>query len=73
MAMARGAYFFWNFQGGDSCTLIFLQASVDFQKIYGGHLEGSLHGELYVFSSRDKFQLRHLDRVESCPGMKSSM
>ena len=47
----------------------FLQASVDFQKTYGGHLEGCLHGELYVFSSREKFQLCHLDRVESCPGM----
>ena len=32
-------------------------------------MAGCLHGELYAFSSRDKFQLDHLDRVESCPGM----
>ena len=46
------------------------KASAEFQKTYGGdEMAGCSHGELYVFSSRDKFQLGHLDRIESCPGM----
>ena len=35
MAMVRGAYFIWNFQGG--IHVHFLKASADFQKTYGGH------------------------------------
>ena len=70
MAMARGAFFFGIiFKVG--IHVHFLKASADFQKTYGGH-PGTKWRVVYMgyaFSSRDKFQLSHLDRVESCPGM----
>ena len=39
MAMARGAYFIWNFQGGDSCTFSqgFRRFSENLRLGYGGH------------------------------------
>ena len=71
MAMARGAYFVWNFQGGDSCTFSqgFRRFSENLRLPSRDEMAGCLHGELYAFSSRDKFQLGHLDRVDSWPGM----
>ena len=49
----------------------FLKTSADFQKTYGGP---GRNGGLFTWgivsiSYRDKFQLGHLDRVESCCGM----
>ena len=69
IAMARGA-FFWggggNFQGGDSCTFSqgFRRFSENLRWPSRDEMAGCLHGELYASSSRDKFQLGHLDRVE---------
>ena len=37
-----------------------------------GRNGGCLHGELFAFSSRDKFPLGHSDQVESFPGVISS-
>ena len=59
--------FFLNFQGGDSCTFSqgFRRFSENLRWPSRDEMAGCLHGELHAFSSRDKFQLGHLDRVET--------
>ena len=70
--------FFWNFQGGDSCTFSqgFRRFSENLRWPYRDEMAGCLHGELYAFSSRARHvnTCTHTDtnRVELIPGWVSS-
>ena len=66
--------FFCNFQSGDSCTFSqgFRRFSENLRWPSRDEMAGRLHGELYAFSSRNKFPLGHSDQVESSPGVISS-
>ena len=70
-SMGRGVYLFGIFKVG--FMYVFSRLPQIFRKstvaLPGQNGHRYLHGELCAFSSRDNFQLGHLDGVESCPGM----